>query len=195
MALIRFCDYTALFAICLQVLSYANQFALQIILNYAYFPGFLAIVAIFNACGAIAFYRANHNWKKCEQVHELNASYCKQCKRKIVARDHHCVFIGQCIDADNFRFYLSFTFFSYTLSMLVLLRVLLDWKTTLFVLYWGTTLVSFILTQPKLSYIYALLSAVFFAIMTGGLFSGSIRRVIQGMTKVDEIKKNKRAKY
>lgn len=45
-----------------------------------------------------------------EQALSIN---CRQCKQKVYIRDHHCVFVGQCIGKYNFKFFFSYLFFVY----------------------------------------------------------------------------------
>lgn len=153
MGLIYYSDYYALFAIAIQFISYANQYILQVILLYPLWQFFDIEITILNILAVTSFYKANKKYKKYEESEETNASYCKQCKRKIVKRDHHCVFIGQCVDGINFRYFLSYTLYSYTLSALLLIRFVMEWKTTLYVLYWGhfqVTLLSIFSIEPCL---------------------------------------------
>ena len=69
MGLINYCNYTALFAILIQLISYANQFVLQVILLQPLWYGFQTTILVFNVLALISFYRANHTVKEYTKDH------------------------------------------------------------------------------------------------------------------------------
>ena len=57
-----------------------------------------------------------------------HVEYCKNCQRYIVVRDHHCIFLGQCVDRKNYIYFLSYVMYSYFLSTLLVLNLVIRFK-------------------------------------------------------------------
>ena len=134
MKILNYSDYLELFIIIVQFAAYFNQ---VIVHSYLYVLPIdvVAVILLLNLFAITAFLKANHyssdasefidNFKK-NDYKKLpdNIEYCKLCKRYIVIRDHHCMFLGQCVDKANYIYFLSYVMYSYVLSSLLLTNLL-----------------------------------------------------------------------
>lgn len=50
----------------------------------------------------------------CEAHTPPRCSHCYDCKVCVLRRDHHCVFFGQCVGFQNYRYFLSCLLFMWT---------------------------------------------------------------------------------
>ena len=138
MKILTYADFLELFIIILQAASYANQ---MLVHAYVYILPLDVVIIIFilNVFAITAFIKANHfsedssqliaDFKKTNDKNlPDNVEYCKLCKRYIVVRDHHCMFLGQCVDRENYIYFLSYVMYSYVLSSLLLTNLLLRVK-------------------------------------------------------------------
>lgn len=48
---------------------------------------------------------------KCRKVHVARTHTCRDCDRCIIRRDHHCWFIGCCVGAMNYRYFICLLFY------------------------------------------------------------------------------------
>ena len=65
----------------------------------------------------------NNRCEFCKMNKHDRTSHCSYCSCCILRRDHHCVFIGNCVGFKNTRFFLNFLIWSlvnYLLSRLVI---------------------------------------------------------------------------
>ena len=46
----------------------------------------------------------------CNQKKYIRSSHCRQCKKCIICRDHHCPYIGNCVGLKNIQYFINFLF-------------------------------------------------------------------------------------
>lgn len=193
MKIINFSNWSELLMIMIQVASYTNQFFVQSILFPMPSIAFLILLIFMNIVAVRSFLKANSIHTPCKKTTHFSddivrVSYCKLCETYIKGRDHHCSLIGRCVELANYRYFLSYVLYSYVLSVLLALRLVWEWK--MFFRFWVRGDVFFFLLMW-----FGLASAIYFAFFTGTLFNDSVRLILSGVYKVDEIKKIKVPKY
>ncbi|KAI6226484.1 Palmitoyltransferase [Aphelenchoides fujianensis] len=70
---------------------------------------------------------------RCQNYKPPNAHHCSICQICVVNMDHHCVWINQCVGAENHRYFLQFVGY---LSTGCLIFVMVSW-TTFYYNYWA----------------------------------------------------------
>ena len=48
----------------------------------------------------------------CDLVKPIRAHHCKTCKKCVLRMDHHCPWTGNCVGADNIRYFIQFLFYA-----------------------------------------------------------------------------------
>ena len=75
-------------------------------------------------------HESQENWvmcKSCENYKPPQAVHCRKCKRCIKRRDHHCVWINNCIGERNKKFFVLFCLYTAALCFYSLIYSLVSW--------------------------------------------------------------------
>jgi hypothetical protein len=62
----------------------------------------------------------SRSWSFCEPCRNwrpARAHHCSRCKRCVLLMDHHCVWIGQCVGANNLRYFFAYVLATFALSV------------------------------------------------------------------------------
>lgn len=115
-------------------------------------------------------------------------SGCRICKAEVAVRDHHCVYIGQCVGINNYRHFFSYLFYSYLTATTDIYQTYL-----LFInetLTWGGMydVYSF---WFKIRLLVFVLSAIWFTFFTGQLLAYQLYMILNGITAREHKKQTK----
>ena len=75
-------------------------------------------------------HESQENWvmcKSCETYKPPQAEHCRKCKRCIKRRDHHCVWINNCVGERNKKFLVLFCFYTTLLCFYSFVFSLISW--------------------------------------------------------------------
>ncbi|KAI6216101.1 Palmitoyltransferase [Aphelenchoides besseyi] len=140
---------------------------------------------------------------RCQNYKPINAHHCSICQICVLNMDHHCIWINQCVGAENHRYFLQFIGYLTTGSIIF---VIVSW-TTFHRNYWAISSslsfcglqeltylpwrdsfcvngMEFVSTAIFFSYV---LSIVVFALV-GGLFWWNVSLISTGQTQIDFLK-------
>lgn len=125
---------------------------------------------------------------KDEEAQSIN---CRQCKQKVYIRDHHCVYIGQCIGKYNFKHFFSYLFFVYLITANNLSRTVFFWNKV------EGSMLEFLSGMDwnfKGRLIYFIISGLFGIFFTGHLLAYQLYMILNEMTNFEHSKKIKEVK-
>lgn len=85
------------------------------------------MITFANSRALTALYFANATHQSVPPKSE-GAQYCKKCLEWISYRDHHCVFTGRCVEKSNYGYFVSYVFYSYFLSTILVASILCEYN-------------------------------------------------------------------
>lgn len=123
---------------------------------------------------------------------KTDSSNCRTCKKEVAVRDHHCIYIGQCVGVNNYKHFFSYLFYSYLTattnlynSYHQLIKTPLSFKDMYeFYSFWF-----------KLRFLVFTLSAIWFAFFTGQLIAYQLYMILNNMTAREHKKQCKDLTY
>jgi hypothetical protein len=105
-----------------QLLCYANQYYVVVIALGPLPFWAILLITFLNSRALTALYSANSLHQKVLPKSD-NCQYCRRCKEWILNRDHHCVFTGRCVEKNNYNYFISYVFYSYILSTVLVATI------------------------------------------------------------------------
>lgn len=103
--------------LCLGVQYYVVVFLLGPIPFWA-----ILLVTFASSRALIALYSSNSVHKQV-LPRSPDAQYCRRCKDWISNRDHHCMFTGRCVEKSNYGYFISYVFYAYFLSTILVTSI------------------------------------------------------------------------
>lgn len=134
------------------------------------------------------YYSITTNTKPRNKEQEGGSINCRQCKHKVYIRDHHCVYIGQCVGKYNFKFFFSYLFFVYMVCANNMSRVYYLYNSI------DGSVLEFLSGMDwnfKSRLLYFVISSIFGIFFTGQLFAYQIYMILNDMTNFEHAKKIK----
>lgn len=119
---VTFTSPAELLLILVQLICYANSYYVIVVLLGPLPLPLILLITLLYSRALLALHLAN-------STHDLTtpekegSRFCKKCGEYISGRDHHCIFIGRCIERVNYGYFISYVLYSYLLSFYTLFTV------------------------------------------------------------------------
>lgn len=176
----------------LQVVLFVNSFYVNAIDLYQGEAGsFLKLIAlsIVHVMGVYSLYCSGSvDTAPNNEAQAKDASACRNCKKEIATRDHHCVYIGQCVGVNNYKHFFSYIFYSYLASTTNIYHAYLHFTTSTMTFLQMYEFYSF---WFKVRLVVFVLSALWFTFFTGQLMAYQLYMIANSMTAREHKKQTK----
>jgi len=126
------------------------------------------------------------------EAHAKDSTACHTCKSQVAIKDHHCVYIGQCVGVNNYRHFFSYLFYSYLASATNIYQAYLH-------VTWSSLSVAemyeFYNFWFKMRLAVYILSSLWFTIFTGQLLAYQLYMILNALTAREHKKQTKEITY